>query len=53
MLDFDKSIMKYPNIRRSPGGASTDLMPNLQRPENPLPILKGVTKPHGAQGGGG
>ena len=53
MLDFDQSIIKFPSIKRSPGGASTDLIPNLQRPEDPLPILKGVTNPHGAQGGGG
>ena len=53
MMDFDLSIMKFPSIQRSPGGASTDLVPNLQRPDDPLPLLKGVTNPHGAQGGGG
>jgi arylsulfatase A-like enzyme len=53
MVDFDQSIMKFPSIKRSPGGASTDLIPNLQHPEDPLPILKGMTNPHGAQGGGG
>ena len=46
ILDFDKSIMKYPNIRRFPGGASNDLMPDLQHPENPLPILKDQKEPH-------
>ena len=30
IMDFDMSIMKFPNIKRSPGGASTDLIPNLQ-----------------------
>jgi hypothetical protein len=53
ILDFDKSIMKFPSINRFPGGASTDLVPDLQHPDNPLPILKGVTSPHGAMGGGG
>lgn len=37
---FDQSILKYPNIKRFPGGASTDLIPNLQAPENPLPFIK-------------
>lgn len=40
IIDFDKTIMKYPNIKRIPGGASTDLMPNLQNPNNPVPLLK-------------
>ena len=40
-IDFDQSIMKYPNIKRVPGGASNDLEPDLQHPENPLPLLKG------------
>jgi hypothetical protein len=39
ILDFDKSIMKYPSIKRFPGGASNDLKPDLQHPENPLPLL--------------
>lgn len=39
LTEFDKSIMKFPNIRRFPGGASTDLIPNLQNPENPVPAL--------------
>ena len=53
IVEFDKTIMKYPSIKRSPGGASKDLVPNLQHPEDPLPILKGMTNPHGAMGGGG
>ena len=39
IVDFDKSIMKYPSIKRFPGGASNDLVPDLQHPENPLPLL--------------
>jgi arylsulfatase len=39
LQEFNKSITKYPNIRRFPGGASTDLLPNLQNPENPVPAL--------------
>lgn len=27
LIEFDKSIMKFPNIRRFVGGASTDLKP--------------------------
>jgi len=30
LVDFDKSIVKYPSIRRAPGGASNDLVPNLK-----------------------
>ena len=52
ILEFDKSIMKYPNIKRYPGGASNDLKPNLQNPENPLPMLQGQKEPHNAGGGG-
>jgi arylsulfatase len=39
LADFEKSIMKYPSIQRFPGGASNDLIPNLQNPKNPLPLL--------------
>ena len=53
IVAFDKTIMQFPSIKRSPGGASTDLVPNLQHPEDPLPILKNMTNPHGAMGGGG
>jgi hypothetical protein len=44
ILEFDQSIMKYPSITRFPGGASNDLIPNLQHPENPLPLLKTMPK---------
>jgi hypothetical protein len=39
LIDFDKSIMKYPKIKRFPGGASNDLKPNLQESANPVPAL--------------
>jgi arylsulfatase A-like enzyme len=53
ILDFDKSIMKYPSIKRYPGGASNDLVPDLQHPDNPLPLLKDSPgmKVHGGSGG--
>jgi arylsulfatase len=58
MIDFNKSIMKYPSIKRFPGGASTDLIPDLQHPENPAPLLKEAIEnmkgkdPRGIGGGG-
>ena len=33
LVAFDKSIIKYPNIQRFPGGASNDLKPNLKNPK--------------------
>jgi len=39
LIDFDKSIIKYPNIERYAGGSSTDLIPNLENPKNPVPAL--------------
>jgi len=39
LVKFDESIMKFPSIRRFPGGASTDLRPNLQDSSNPVPAL--------------
>jgi arylsulfatase A-like enzyme len=50
---FDQSIMKFPNIKRYPGGASNDLIPDLQHPDNPLPVLKDAPNVHPAAGGGG
>ncbi len=35
ITEFNKSIIKYPSIKRFPGGASNDLLPNLQHPEKP------------------
>jgi hypothetical protein len=39
LIEFDKSIIDYSSIKRYPGGASKDLMPNLENPENPVPYL--------------
>ncbi len=39
LIEFDKSIMKYPNMKRFPGGGSDDLLPDLKHPENPVPAL--------------
>ena len=52
LTEFNKSIVKYPNIKRFPGGASNDMIPNLQNPENPLPYdpMK-LPKTVGAGGG--
>jgi arylsulfatase A-like enzyme len=52
IIDFDKSIMKYPNIKRFPGGASNDLKPNLQNPGNPVPVLDPAKPPKVNSGGG-
>ena len=38
-MEFDKSIVDFPNIKRFPGGASNDMSPDLQHPENPLPLM--------------
>ncbi len=53
IIDFDKTVLKYPSIKRSPGGASNDLIPNLQNPQNPLPLLKDVIDTVKVLGGGG
>ena len=37
LSEFNKSIVQYPNKTRFPGGASNDMIPNLQNPKNPLP----------------
>ena len=52
LIDFNKSIVEYPSIKRSPGGASNDLRPDLQRPDNPLPLID-LKKPPRVQAGGG
>jgi arylsulfatase A-like enzyme len=52
ILDFNKTIIKYPSIARYLGGASNDLIPDLQHPENPLPLLKDKqVPPHVGNGG--
>jgi arylsulfatase len=53
IIDFDKSIIKYPSITRYVGVASTDLVPNLQHPDNPVPLLKEqIDRVHIGGGGG-
>ena len=52
LIEFDKTIIKYPNIRRFPGGASDDLRPNLQNPTNPVPALDPNKPPRVKSGGG-
>jgi arylsulfatase A-like enzyme len=42
MLGFDETVAKFPSIQRYPGGASTDLIPNLQNPADPAPMLKNL-----------
>jgi hypothetical protein len=43
MIEFNKSIIEYPSIKRFPGGASNDLRPDLQRPDNPVPLLEAIS----------
>lgn len=52
MMDFNQSIMKYPSLRRVPGGASNDLVPNLQNPADPLPALDPANPPRVGGNGG-
>jgi arylsulfatase len=52
LIEFDKSIIQYPSIKRYPGGASNDLRPDLQRPENPVPFLDLRNPPRVKSGGG-
>jgi arylsulfatase A-like enzyme len=52
VMEFNKSIADYPSIKRSPGGASNDWRPNLQDPDNPVPLLDMKNPPH-IKGGGG
>jgi hypothetical protein len=39
ITEFNKSIIKYPSIKRFPGGASNDLLPNPKDPANPVPSM--------------
>jgi arylsulfatase A-like enzyme len=52
VMDFNKSIVDYPNIKRSPGGASNDWRPDLQHPENPVPMIDMKHPPQVKAGGG-
>jgi hypothetical protein len=51
LIEFDKSIVKYPNIKRFPGGASNDLVPSLKDPASPVPYAD--PSKHPRVGGGG
>jgi arylsulfatase A-like enzyme len=53
MVEFDKSILSYPNVKRFVGGASNDLVPDLQHPDNPVPLLKQQIQEIHVMGGGG
>jgi arylsulfatase len=50
IIEFDKSIVDFPSIKRVPGGASNDQIPNLQNPANPVPNMD-FTKPARTKGG--
>jgi arylsulfatase len=52
VMEFNKSIVDYPSIKRVPGGASNDWRPDLQRPDNPVPLLD-MKNPPNIKGGGG
>jgi arylsulfatase A-like enzyme len=52
LIEFDQSIMKYPSLMRFPGGASDDLLPNLQNPGSPVPALDPKNLPQVKAGGG-
>jgi arylsulfatase len=51
IIDFDKTLVKHPNIKRSPGGASNDVVPNL-RPRT-RPLVEGHADKIHVGGGGG
>ena len=44
ILDFDKTIIKYPSIKRFPGGASNDLVPKSSASRRPATLAKGATR---------
>jgi arylsulfatase A-like enzyme len=46
IIDFDKSIVDFPSIKRFPGGASSDQIPNLENPANPVPLMDLKNPPH-------
>jgi arylsulfatase len=45
-MEFNKSIVDYPSVKRAPGGGSNDWRPDLQRPDNPVPLLDMKRPPH-------
>jgi arylsulfatase len=50
VMQFNKSIVEYPSIKRTPGGASNDWRPNLEEPGNPVRLSD--TAPAGSDAGG-
>jgi arylsulfatase len=46
IIEFDKSIVDFPSIKRFPGGASSDQIPNLENPANPVPLMDLRNPPH-------
>jgi hypothetical protein len=52
VMEFNKSIVDYPSIKRFSGGASNDWRPNLQNPDNPVPLLDLKNPPKVKAGGG-
>jgi arylsulfatase len=38
LMEFNKSIVDFPSIKRFPGGASNDQIPNLQNRRIPCPF---------------
>jgi len=52
VIEFNKSIINFPSIKRYPGGASNDLRPDLQHPENPVPSMD-MKKPPRIKASGG
>jgi hypothetical protein len=52
VMEFNKSIVDFPSIKRLPGGASNDWRPDLQRPDIPLPLLD-MKKQLNIKAGGG
>ena len=53
VMEFNKSIVDYPSIKRFPGGASNDVRPNLiTNSEKPLPLID-MKKPPNVKAGGG
>ena len=51
LIDFNKTIIKYPSIKRIPGGASNDLVPNFEHANNSVPLMD-LNKPAQVYRGG-
>jgi hypothetical protein len=48
----ENRLRKDPNIPRYVGGAYNDLVPDLQHPNNPVPLLYNTMPPAAGAGGG-